>query len=394
MSDEAYFHKFDMERICIDKVFFLVYDEEYCIGEHQFDKDLRDQFIQHVKRSRIQRGQFEQVLRKENMYSSWELQLRGPRIMRFHVNVIHFLQELHKIKPEHVIYDDNYMPVKCDLNVTDYVAALRQFITDAMEFYRSTAKKYWGVDLGKVRYKISEIEIPFEVYPCSVEDIADNLYAKGLAFSKYNTQSGTIYLNDVKTDNMIKVSRKYDKISKVDDVDLSVIKPDILYINKVNSGRNDHKIQIKIYQKTFGLCRIEFTLYSVDAKHIFNFSREDRVISEDLILFIHYGLNENGISPDRYDRSLDDIVRFVAKAVKEPEDVVYFLRNCDVFESCRANEPVKKRLVKKGLLLKKIDSDGSQQKGIYIVNPIIRDFLQAYQPTGKEHFIRTLYPDL
>ena len=230
-------------------------------------------------------------------------------------------------------------------------------------------------------------------YPASVEDIADNLYAKGLAFSKYNTQSGTIYMNDVKTDNMIKVSRKYDKISKVDEFDLTP-KPDILYVNKINSGRNDHKIQIKVYQKTFGLCRIEFTLFSIDSKYIFDFSRTDEAISEDLILFIHYGLHENGISPDRYDRSLDDIVRFVAKAVKEPEDVIYFLRNCDVFESCRANEPVKKRLVKKGLLLKKVDSDGSQQKGIYIVNPIIRDFLQSYTATGNEHFIRTLYPDL
>jgi hypothetical protein len=34
MIDEAYFHTFDMERICIDKVFFLVYDEQYVQEDH------------------------------------------------------------------------------------------------------------------------------------------------------------------------------------------------------------------------------------------------------------------------------------------------------------------------------------------------------------------------
>jgi len=86
---------------------------------------------------------------------------------------------------------------------------------------------------------------------------------------------------------------------------------------------------------------------------------------------------------------------FVSKAVKEPEDVIYSLRNCDVFETCRANEAVRKRLVKKGILLKKVDSDGSQQKGVYIVNPMIRDFLNMYKPKGNEHFVKGgLYPDL
>jgi len=82
---EPYFNTFDMERICIDKVFFLVYDEQYAKEDHIFDRELRDKYIQFVKRSRIQKGRFEQVLRKEKLYSSWELQLRGPRVMYFHV---------------------------------------------------------------------------------------------------------------------------------------------------------------------------------------------------------------------------------------------------------------------------------------------------------------------
>ncbi len=394
--EEPYFHTFDMERICIDKVFFLVYDEKYVQEDHTFDGELRDRFIQHVKRSRIQKGQFEQVLRKENLYSSWELQLRGPRLMRFHVNIIHFLQQQHNIRPDNIIYDDNFMPVNVSLTLTHYIAALRQFVDDAKIFYRDTVKKYWNEDLENIRYKFSEIEIPYEIYPGSVEDIANNLYAKGLAFSKYNTQSGTIYLQDVKTDNMIKVSRKYDNISKVDDADLEPArKRDILYVNRVNSGRNENKIQIKIYQKTFGLCRIEFTLFSMDAKGIFNFDYSDTRITDTLTMFIHHGLKENGIHPERYDRSLDDVIRFAAKAFKEPEDLIYSLKDCDVFESCQANRSVRQRLVKKGVLLKKFDSDGMQQRGVYIVNPIIRDFLNMYKARGNEHFVKGgLYADL
>jgi len=394
--DEAYFNTFDMERICIDKVFFLVYDERYAQEDHTFDRVLRDKFIQHVKRSRIQKGRFEQVLRKENQYSSWELQLRGPRIMRFHVNVIHFLQEQHNIRPDNVIYDDNFMPIETKLTIEDYVAALRQFTEDAMTFYKETVKKHWDEDLQYIKFKISEIEIPFEVYPASVEDIANNLYANGLAFSKYNTQSGTIYLQDVKTDNMIKVARKYDKVSKVDDFDLNPTpRRDIVYVNKINSGRNEHKIQIKIYQKTFGLCRIEFTIFSNDAKGIFNFKHTDHDIATNLILFCHHGLKENGLQIDRYDRSLDDVIKFVSKAFKEPEDLIYSLRQCDIFEAGQANRSVRQRLVKKGILLKKYDSDGSLQRGVYIVNPLVRDFLNMYQVKGNEHFVKGgLYPDL
>lgn len=336
--DESYFHKFDLERICIDKVFFIVYDEEYAAGDHIFDKDLRDKFIQHVKRSRIHKGNFEQVLRRENNYSSWELQLKGPRVMRFHVNVIHFLQEQHNIKPDGVLHDDNFMPIHTNLKVIDYVTALRNFISDAMELYRETVHTYWGVDLGKVRYKISEIEIPYEVYPCSVEDIADNLYARGVAFRKYNSQSGTLYLNDVKTDNMMSVSRKYDKIQKIDNHDIEVVSPDIVYLNKINSGRNSHKIQIKIYQKTFGLVRIEFTIFSLDTKNIFNFSSTDQEISETLVMFIHHGLKENGITPDRYDRSLDDVIRFRFQGLRRDGGYYLYPSQCRRFRDFQGEQ--------------------------------------------------------
>lgn len=393
---EAFFNTFDMERICIDKVFFIVYDQYYSRGNHTFDTVLRDRFIQNVKNSRIKRGRNEQVLRKENKYSSWELKLRGSRTMLFHVNVIHYLQEIHDIRPTGVIYDDNYLPVDFKkITVLDYIRALRRFISDAMDLYRTLVKKYWGVDLDNIMYKLTAVELPYEIYPASVEDIATGMYARGVSFSKYNTQSGTLYLNDVKCDNMMSVSRKYDKEFKIDSSEISPHVPNIVYVNGVNSGKNENKIQIKLYQKTFGLLRIEFTIYSDDALSIFNFNESDETIAETLILFIHNGLFENDITPTRYDRSLDDIVRFLAVAVKEPEDMIYFLRNCDVFEANRANKDLRARLVHKGLLLRKTDSNGSRQRGIYVVNPHVKDFLNMYKPRGNEHFIKGgLFPDL
>jgi hypothetical protein len=395
--DETYFGNFDLERVCIDKVFFLVYDEQYVQEQHFFDKDLRDRFIHNVKRSRIKKGKFEQVLRKSNDFSAWELRLAGTRAMYFHVNVIHYLQHIHDIKPSHIIYDDNFMPPDSNLTVLDYVASLRQFIQEAQQFYKDTVKKYWNEDLQNINFKIVQIEIPFEVYPASVDDIAQKLYAKGVSFRKYNTQSATLYLTNDKWDNEVtRPERKHDKIDQVDDADLSPSPtPDIVYLNQINSGRSENKIQCKIYQKTFGLCRIEFTAYSIDAKSIFNFKAPDNFIAQVLIDFVHYNLKNHDILVDRYDRSLDDVVQFLAKILKEPEDLIYTLKDTDIFEACRSNMAVRKRLVRKGVLLKKYDDDGTQQRGVYLVNPLIRDFLNLYKENGKEHFVKSsLYPSL
>lgn len=392
LLDESYFETFDLERICIDKVFFVVYDEEYATENHMFDKELRDRFIQHIKRSRVKKGRFEQVLRKESLYSAWELQLRGPRTMYFHVNVIHYLQYLHDIKPENVIYDDNFLPIESKLTVLDFVQALREFIVQAIEFYKDTVFQYWGVELHQIKAKIAQVELPFEVYPASVDDIARKLYAKGLSFRKYNTQSGTIYLNNIEADNGIHVDRKYDKEEPIAEQDL---RPDICYLNKINSGKAKRKLQLKIYQKTFGLCRIEFTTYSEDAKQIFDWTQSNEAIAEDLINFVHFNLGLYDINVERYDRSMDEVVQFLAKALKEPEDLIYQLRDIDVFETAYANRAVRQRLTRKGLIVKLEDSDGSQIRGQYVVNPIVREFLNMYKAKGNEHFVkRALYPEL
>jgi hypothetical protein len=63
--------------------------------------------------------------------------------------------------------------------------------------YHDVVQQYWGEDLQAVKVKIAQIELPFEIYPASVDDISRALYSKGVGFRKYNTQSGTIYLNNL-----------------------------------------------------------------------------------------------------------------------------------------------------------------------------------------------------
>ena len=110
---------------------------------------------------------------------------------------------------------------------------------------------------------------------------------------------------------------------------------------------------------------------------------------------MHFNLGLYDINVDRYDRSLDDVVQFLAKALKEPEDLIYQLKDLDVFEAMASNRLIRERLTRKGILVKLIDSDEVQKRGQYIVNPIIREFLNMYKAKGNEHFVKkSLYPDL
>jgi hypothetical protein len=89
-----------------------------------------------------------------------------------------------------------------------------------------------------------------------------------------------------------------------------------------------------------------------------------------------------------FDRSLDDVVRFLFVALKDQEDLIYSLKDLDIFEAHQSNRAVRQRLTKKGILQKTFDSDGVQKKGLYIVNPVIREFLNLYSPKGNEHFVK------
>jgi hypothetical protein len=72
---------------------------------------------------------------------------------------------------------------------------MRIFLMDAIDLYKKIVKKYWNEDLKNINFKFVQVELPYELYPASVDDIANNLYANGTTFRKYNTQSATIYLD-------------------------------------------------------------------------------------------------------------------------------------------------------------------------------------------------------
>jgi hypothetical protein len=81
--------------------------------------------------------------------------------------------------------------------------------------------------------------------------------------------------------------------------------------------------------------------------------------------------------------------------MKETEDLIYSLKNLDIFEAFESYRVIRQRLTRKGILQKMLDSDGKQKRGLYIVNPVIREFLNLYSPKGNEHFVKNpLFPEL
>jgi hypothetical protein len=81
--------------------------------------------------------------------------------------------------------------------------------------------------------------------------------------------------------------------------------------------------------------------------------------------------------------------------MKETEDLIYSLKDLDVFEAYESNRVIRQRLTRKGILQKVKDSDGQQKRGLYIVNPVICEFLNMYSPKGNEHFAKNpLFPRL
>ncbi len=152
MLDEAFYHEFDVERICFDKVFFVVYDEKYCTLNHPFDNQLARKYDSHIFRSRIKGKKYEDVLRIENDYSFWQLQLKGGRTLFVYLNIINYLQAKKHIKIDSnmILKDSNFMPLDSSLTLKDYIDGLYKAIESSKVLYRDLVKKYWNVDLEHV----------------------------------------------------------------------------------------------------------------------------------------------------------------------------------------------------------------------------------------------------
>ena len=85
-------------------------------------------------------------------------------------------------------------------------------------------------------------------------------------------------------------------------------------------------------------------------------------INPDLVDLVHYALKQQDILIERFDRSLDDVVRFLSVALKEQEDLIYSFKDLDIFEVHQSNRAVRQRLTKKCILKKHSILKGYRKK--------------------------------
>lgn len=393
MIDEKdfYFKTFDLERICLDKYFFVVYDRNYSMGEHPFDEKIAQENWQHRSYSRAKsKGRFVEVIRNENDYSFYEQHLKGSRHMFCYVNIIKYLQAKKNISIDHnlVINKDNFMPLEDKTLFSEYIEAKRDIEHQFIELYREIVKDYWKVDLEDICVKPSQLEIAYEVYPASVKDISNNFDAKEITYSKYNTQSGTIYLTDSmgKTDVRLpdglsmKLEGESDLTSEPGD---SNFKPGSAhYVSRLSAGYSSDKIQIKFYQKSHALVRIEFS--------IVNKTIEKLNSAEEYISFLHKNMDNNLKFSEfvkRFDVSLESIIKNVACACGITEELCYSLKDIGIWESSRETKYVMRKLRKRELIIQVTDDIGTVKKGVYKVAPWFQDIFVRFKPKGKELFL-------
>ncbi len=91
----------------------------------------------------------------------------------------------------------------------------------------------------------------------------------------------------------------------------------------------------------------------------------------------------------RYDVSLENIVKQAALWTGISEDIIYLLKNVEVFESSRKTDNLRRKLIKKGLLEPITDDLGRSKRRIYRVSPQLKAMLNSFKPKGVNRF----YPD-
>lgn len=384
--DEAYFRTFDLERVCIDKVFLHVYDGWYSTMNHPFDDDLASRHHQAMKRTRVKGGRYEDVLHYcPKPYTFFDLRFAGARSMFVYVNIIEYLQDMKDIKPASnlVIHESNFMPLDCTLTARDYIEALYNIVEHYKSEYKRFVKEFWGEDLEDIKVAVNQMEIPFEVSPCSVDEIASRLDSDGIAFKKYNSQLATLYLTENKSRTEVELPNG-----------LSTSIPedfDSIYVNGINGGYKENKIQLKLYQKTFGLVRVEFTIFKEEINAIFSFhNSEIHDDAERLARWVHKQFRDRdkvAACVKRYDISLENIVKTVSFMTDLSEDIIYLLKDKEVFESSRKTDNLRRKLMKKHLLEPVTDDLGRSKRKIYRVNSQFKAMLNSFKPNGSESFL-------
>jgi hypothetical protein len=89
----------------------------------------------------------------------------------------------------------------------------------------------------------------------------------------------------------------------------------------------------------------------------------------------------------RYDVSLENIVKKAALWTGLSEDIIYFLKDVEVFESSRKTDNLRRKLIKKSFLEPITDDLGRSKRRIYRVSPQLKAMLNSFKPKGDESFL-------
>jgi len=386
MIDEKdkFFKTFDLERVCLDKYFFVVYDTRYCQGDHPFDERLAQEYWQNRFSSRAKaKGRFVDVVRYENDYSFFQMYLNKSRHMFCYVNIIKYLQQIKGITVDQslVLSKDNFMPVDDKTLFSEYLQAKQDIEQHFISVYHKFVKDNWKIDLTEIAVKPVQLEIAYEVFPASVNDIANNFDAKEVSFKRYNTQSGTIYLNEHLGSTDIRLPDGL-TMKITEDHEVFSDPPSAQYTSRLSAGYSTDKIQIKFYQKSFGLVRIEFSLVNDTIKKLND--------PEEYIRFLHKTMSDNlrfGEFIKRFDIALEDIIREVSIACNISEELCYSIKDIGVWESSRETICTMRKLRKRRLLIPISDDIGTKKKGLYKVAPWFQEIFTKFKPKGKELFL-------
>ena len=361
------FTGYSMERICIDRVVVTIYDKRYAQEKHPFSSDVADHFPHRLKKSRIGKRS-EDVISSSNGHASWEIRLRGPRTMVLHYNVIRAYKNQHDIKvpSDQIIKEDNVFPVDMVVPLENQIKLLYEAIDIAKGIYYNFVKDWWDYRCRDIEAVIKTVEIPYELYAANVPDLFEQVIVSGKNVYRYATQSNTLYFQE--------------KDKEFDDY----VNDSIYTINMTSNKFNtqfDKRVQFKIYQKLWGLARLEHTIYGDDIKHLFH--QDIRKISEDadhIKLFLDSQFRQRGMYFSKHEASLSRVVELWSKSSGIPYDTLYNLAKIEIWESDRDNLAMTKRLKNRGFIFK----DTTTLRGFYKISPEFKRMVEKFPERDDE----------
>jgi len=303
-------------------------------------------------------------------YLRIEMRLRQTRSMRVIFNFNRYFFQKFNMKHDirmPVIHDDNFLPADTTITIDDYLEIFKNTLPAELEdLYRKKFALLWPADYARILYmdekliiKCVTLEVAREMKPLNVDDIHNDIVAKGTAmkkfqtpFKSYNSQSKTMLFGDAPED------------------------PDVLFFEndailsantEVWNWKNpyEHIRQGKLYQKSFDLGRFEITLFDQQI----DIMEQNPV--EDLKFILDEYADSCGLVWKPTTKTYDEMKIFVAERFGIEVYVLdTFLNNNFIWNATTANTNTTKRLKRLGLITK-------FKRGQYIANPLLKKIFEG-----------------